>query len=143
MQNLGVDKNYFLEVAEQMFVKGFIEHKETLPYNNYIILTSKRASEEMDMAHFILTAIEKQMTSSEFEYLSSIRNLAAITKELKFGEIHLNFADKTIDEKFEELLKLPSPVIAILLNKVREFQGVLLLLLHPKAIDFLSKHLPS
>ena len=141
MQNLKVDKSLVLKLGEQLLTKGYVQEKIEFPVDNYMILTSKKASDELDYYTFVVQAIEKNLTEDEFEYLLGVRNLASMLLELKFGEYHENFKGKNIEYKYSKLLELPSISLRIIMMQSAKFQSAMLLLMHPKAIDFLTNSL--
>lgn len=141
MQNLKLKEDFVLKIAEQLFIKGEVDYKIELPLGNYMVLTTRKASEELDYYTFLAQSLGRDITEIEFSYLLKMRNLAAILEELKIGDFQENFKGKEIDYKYEKLLGLPSVIINMLIMKSSEFQSALLLLMHPKAIDFLTKTL--
>ena len=143
MKNLNLDEKFVLEIAEQMLIDGEIHYKLELPKDNYIILTSRKASEELDYYTFLASALTKELTEQEFEYMLRIRNLAAITEEIKIGKKEEVFKDSDIDYRFNKLLELSSVMVNLLLARTAKFQSALLLMMHPKAVDFLMKSLQN
>lgn len=141
MQNLKLSKDFVLELGEQLLTEGEIHFKIELPKGNYIILTTRKASEELDFYTFLAESLQRELTEQEFNYMLRIRNLAVIIEEVKFGEFQENFKDKDPDYKFNKLFSLSNIAVNLMLSKSVDFQSALLLLMHPKAIDFLTSSL--
>ena len=141
MQNLKLDKDFVIEIGKQLLSKGVIEQKIELPIDNYMILTSKKASDELDYYTFLMQSIGDDLTEQEFNLLFRVRNLASIIKEIKFGEYQESFVDKDIEYKYKKILELPNITVNILILESTKFQAALLLMMHPKVIDFLTKTL--
>jgi len=141
MQNLGLEEKEVIEVAEELLLKGNVKKKIELPLGSYVVLESKKAADELDYFTFIMEAISKQYSQAEFDYMMRIRNLAVSLVEMKLGDVLHDFRDKSIEDRMEFLLNLSSAFISIILNASQKFWAVLLLMMHPKALDFLTKTL--
>ena len=141
MQNLKLNKDFVIEIGRQLLSTGTIEYKIELPMDNYMILTSKKASDELDYYTFLVQSIGENVTEQEFNMLFRVRNLASIIKEIKFGDYQESFVDKDIEYKYEKILSLPNITVNMLVLQSTAFQSALLLMMHPKVVDFLTKTL--
>lgn len=141
MQNLKINEDDVLEAGKELLLKGKITKRFELPLGNYIVLTSRKASEELDFYTFMAEAIAKQYSAQEFDYLLKIRNIAVSMVELKIGDEVINFKDKSIEEKYQYLLDLSVPLMSMIVNITSSFWSLLILMMHPGAVDFLTKSL--
>jgi len=143
MQNLKLKESEVVEAGKELLLKGTVKKKIELPLNSYILLESRKASDELDYFTFLLDAVSKQFTQAEFDYLMRIRNVAAALVELKIGDDIHDFRNKSIQERMDFLLDMSAVFINMIFVASQDFWSTLLLLMHPKAIDFLTKALQN
>jgi len=135
MQNLKITEEEIIEAAKELFITGVYEKKIELPFGSYMVLTSKRAMDELDYYHFLFSALNKNLSINEFKFMMSVRQLAQVI--IQHNEIDLR--GKNIDERYEYLMSLPSPVLATMANASQKFWSILLLLMHKDLMGFLER----
>jgi len=135
MQNLKVTEEEVIEAAKELFTKGEYEKKIKLPFDSFMVLTSKRAMDELDYYHFLYSALNKNLSLNEFKFMMSVRQLAQVI--VQHNDVDLR--KKSIDERYEYLMNLPSPVLATMANASQKFWSILLLLMHKDLMGFLER----
>ena len=135
MQNLKLDEDEVIEAGKAVFTKGFYEKKIELPFDTYMILTTKRAMDELDYFSFLYSAMEKDVTVDQFRFMSTVRQLADILVQHN----DIDFRNKTIDERYEYLMSLSSPLLTAMANRSQKFWALLLLMMHKDLVGFLMR----
>jgi len=67
--------------------------------------------------------------------MMSVRQLAQVI--VQHNDVDLR--EKSIDERYEYLMNLPSPVLATMANASQKFWSILLLLMHKDLMGFLER----
>ena len=136
MQNLKLKEEDVLDVGRQLFEKGFFEKEFNLPFNvGTIKLRSKKVLDELDYYRFLEEALSKNVTIDEFNFLTSVRNLALVLVKYK----DQSFEGKTLEEKIDFLNNLSTPLVMSLTNLIQPFWSLMMISMHKDFVVFLLK----